>query len=77
MEEEYLDMKMRGDASVIALLACTRTMGTERRLWCLIGIQLFVRMEGARQVGEAHGLFLARRAMSAQRFARPLKELAG
>jgi hypothetical protein len=33
MEEEYLEMKMRGDASVIALLAGTRTIGTERRLW--------------------------------------------
>jgi hypothetical protein len=75
MEEEYLDMKMRGDASVIALLACTRTMGTERRLWCLMGIQLFVRMEGARQAGRPMAFSSRRRAMSAQRFARPLKEL--
>jgi hypothetical protein len=33
MEEEYLDMKMRGDASVIALLAWHPNNGTERRLF--------------------------------------------
>ena len=56
MEEEYLDMKMRGDASVIALW---RTPEQWERsagfgFTCLIGLQLFVRMEGARQAGEAN-----------------------
>ena len=59
MEEEYLDMKMRGDASGRqSLLFWHAPEQWERSagfgFTCLIGLQLFVRMEGARQVGAAN-----------------------
>jgi hypothetical protein len=59
MEEEYLDMKMRGDASGRqSLLFWHAPEQWERSagfgFTCLIGLQLFVRMEGARQAGAAN-----------------------
>jgi hypothetical protein len=49
-------MKMRGDASVIALWRAPEQWERSAGFGftCLIGLQLFVRMEGARQAGEAN-----------------------